>query len=102
VSVGAGAFSKRKRVTDFSVTPWHASWWSWRESNPRPLECYASNTLKLLSFLKKIAKEPHSLCWLLPTVTSRSVAHQPTYRQQAGKASVARLPKKMLFSSFLT
>jgi len=43
-------FAKKKGVTDFSVTPWHASWWSWRESNPRPLECHASNILKLLNF----------------------------------------------------
>jgi len=34
---------KEKGVTDFSVTPWHSSWWSWRESNPRPLECHAAS-----------------------------------------------------------
>ena len=41
---------KEKEVTDFSVTPWHSSWWSWRESNPRPLECHASSLLKSLDF----------------------------------------------------
>jgi hypothetical protein len=25
-------------------------WWSWTESNRRPLECHASSTLKLLDF----------------------------------------------------
>ncbi|BAH73627.1 hypothetical protein DMR_01360 [Solidesulfovibrio magneticus RS-1] len=46
-SVGARwRLGKEKGVTDFSVTPWHASWWSWRESNPRPLECHASSPLK--------------------------------------------------------
>jgi len=54
-SVGARwRLGKEKGVTDFSVTPWHASWWSWRESNPRPLECYASSPLKSLTFFKKI------------------------------------------------
>jgi len=47
-------FSNEKGVTDFSVTPWHFTWWSWRESNPRPLECHASSPLKLLIFFKNL------------------------------------------------
>lgn len=51
---------------------------------------------EIIYFFKKISGEPHSLCWLLPTVISRSVAHQPTDSQQAANghvgASVARLP----------
>jgi len=43
-------FSKEKGVTDFSVTPWHSSWWSWRESNPRPLECHANNHIEIIKF----------------------------------------------------
>jgi len=43
---------KEKGVTDFSVTPWHSSWWSWRESNPRPLECHGSKYPILLNFYR--------------------------------------------------
>ena len=55
-SVGARwRLGKEKGVTDFSVTPWHSSWWSWRESNPRPLECHANSPLKLFAFFKNLA-----------------------------------------------
>ena len=78
--------AKEKGVTDFSVTPWHASWWSWRESNPRPLECHANREVqhieKIIFFGTK-SGEPQCISWLQPTVTSRSVAHQPTDSQQA-------------------
>jgi len=53
---GRWRLGKEKGVTDFSVTPWHSSWWSWRESNPRPLECHASNILKLLIFFLSIVR----------------------------------------------
>jgi hypothetical protein len=61
------------------------SWWSWRESNPRPLECHANRQTQHSENMKYFgykSGEPLRFCWLLPTVTSRSVAHQPTVRQR--------------------
>ena len=52
--------------------------------------------IEIINFFKKFGEQPHSLCWLLPTVISRSVARQPTGCQRVANghvgASVARLP----------
>ena len=41
---------QKKKGLGLSPNPVHSFWWSWRESNPRPLECHGSNYPILLNF----------------------------------------------------
>ena len=82
-----------KRGTDFPATLGIASWWSWRESSPRPLECHADMKAKIIETLYvKKTMGTAALLWAPANGHQRPVAHQPTYCQQAAKASTARLP----------